>query len=49
MRNEIQNSGVVLDAEFTEDIRLIINDNGTKLTPFMKLFWQQQQEAFAKN
>eukprot|EP00112_Aurelia_sp_Birch-Aquarium-sp1_P011129 Seg2347.5 transcript_id=Seg2347.5/GoldUCD/mRNA.D3Y31 product="hypothetical protein" protein_id=Seg2347.5/GoldUCD/D3Y31 len=37
MRNEIQNSGVVLGAEFTEDIRMIMNDNGAKLTPFMKL------------
>ena len=49
MRNAIQNSGVVLQSEFSQDLQSIMTGNKEKLTPFMKLFWQQQQEAFTKS
>ena len=49
MKNAIQKSGLVLQSEFSQDIQSIMTGNKEKLTPFMKLFWQQQQEAFTKN
>lgn len=45
MRHIIHSSGVRLDSEFSQDIRSIMTSNENKLTPFMKLFWQQQQQA----
>ena len=49
MRQAIHNSGVALHPEFFQDVRSIMSGNKEKLTPFMKLFWQQQQEAFTKS
>ena len=49
MRQAIQKSGVVLQSEFSQDVRYLMSGNKEKLTPFMKLFWQQQQEAFTKS
>ena len=49
MKSAIQKSGLVLQSEFSQDIQSIMTGNKEKLTPFMKLFWQQQQEAFTKS
>ena len=49
MRNAISSSGVALDSEFAQDVKSIMTGNEKRLTPFMKLFWQQQQEAFTKS
>ncbi|CAB3981384.1 Hypothetical predicted protein [Paramuricea clavata] len=45
MGQAIQKSGVVLQSEFSQDVRSLMSGNKEKRTPFMKLFWQQQQES----
>lgn len=55
MKQEIENEYVPLDREINEDILKIMDENFTiyqdqasdQATPFMKLFWDQQQKIFS--
>lgn len=46
MRNEQQKNNVEIDHELSNDLADIITKAGSKVTPFMNLFWQQQQKLF---
>ena len=46
MKQEIENKYVPLDKEISEDISKIMAENLDQATPFMKLFWDQQQNIF---
>ena len=43
MKMEINKSSVIIDKELSDDFTTIFS-NAKDVTPFMKLFWQQQQE-----
>lgn len=44
MKLEITKSGVLVDHELSNDVTSIIGDSSVSMTPFMGLFWQQQQK-----
>ena len=52
MENEIKlNSSVIVDEELGQDIFKIMDDNSesmSSISPFMKLFWEQQKKIFGK-
>lgn len=52
MENEIKlNSSVIVDEELGQDIFRIMDDNSesmSSISPFMKLFWEQQKKLFGK-
>ena len=52
MENEIKlNSSVIVDEELGQDIFKIMDDNSesmSTISPFMKLFWEQQKKLFGK-
>ena len=45
-KQEIENKYVPLDKEISEDISKIMSENLDQVTPFIKLFWDQQQKIF---
>ena len=47
MKQEIENKYVPLDKEISENISKIMAENLDQATPFMKLFWDQQQNLFS--
>ena len=46
MKQDIENKYVPLDKEISEDISKIMTENLDQATPFMKLFWNEQQKFF---
>ena len=46
MRKELQKNNVEVDHELSNDLADIMTKAGSKVTPFMNLFWQQQQKLF---
>ena len=44
MKIEITKSGVLVDHELSNDVTSIIGDSSVSMTPFMDLFWKQQQK-----
>lgn len=46
MRNELQKNNVEIDHELGIDLADIMTKAGSKVTPFMNLFWQQQEKLF---
>ena len=49
MRLAINSSSVSVDPKLDQDVKGIISTEGSKMSPFMKLFWEQQQKAFNNN
>ena len=47
MKQEIENKYGPFDKEISEIISKIIAENLDQATPFMKLFWDQQQRFFS--
>ena len=48
LEKEIQEKGVIVDEELSDDFHNIMASNGNDVSPFMKLFWEQQKELFGK-
>ena len=48
MRTELLKSNFEVDQELNSDFTKIFDSGDNKLTPFMKLFWQQQKELFSR-
>ena len=48
MRAELLKSSVEIDNELSNDFTQILDSAGTKVTPFMNLFWQEQKRLFAR-
>jgi len=46
MENEIKVAGVEIDDELCSGLFAIMADNEQKVSPFMKLFWEQQTKLF---
>jgi hypothetical protein len=46
MRAEIHKSSIEVDHDLSNDLTTIIDQSGTKMTPFMNLFWEQQKKLF---
>lgn len=44
LQKEIQNNGVYLDRELSSDFEHIMKNAGENITPFMRMFWDQQTE-----
>lgn len=49
MRTELKKSSIEINHELSNDFASILDNAGTKVTPFMNLFWQQQQKLFASS
>ena len=49
MRKEIATSGVKLNSELSKDVYSIMSNFEGELSPFMKLFWEQQKQFFSGN
>ena len=49
MKQEIKEHSRPVDSELNRDILSIVDKHGEKMTPFMKLFWQQQKEISLKS
>ncbi len=49
MRLDIQSAGVHVPSDLSQDIKALINDYDGTVTPFMRLFWEQQQRCFQGN
>lgn len=49
MQAELRKSSVEIDHELSSDFASILGSAGGKVTPFMNLFWQQQQKLFASS
>ncbi len=48
MRNELHKNTVLIDNELGKDFSAIINESQeSDMTPFMKLFWQEQKKLFS--
>ena len=48
MRTELQKNTVLVDNELGKDFSSIINESqDSDMTPFMKLFWQEQKKLFS--
>ena len=47
MKSEIKLTGITLSHDLSNDVK-IMNENQSKFTPFVKLFWEQQKAAFKK-
>ena len=48
MKAEIENKYIRVDKEISEDIEKIMSDNVDEITPFIKLFWDQQRKFFSE-
>lgn len=49
MQEELNKSSVHIDHELSKDFISIMGKTKHEITPFMNLFWQQQQKLFASN
>ena len=49
MEEELNKSSVHIDHELSKDFISIMGKTKHEITPFMNLFWQQQQKLFASN
>ena len=49
MKSEIKLPGITLSPDLSNDVVKIMNENRSKFTPFVKLFWEQQKAAFKKS
>ena len=49
MKSEIKLSGITLSPDLSNDVVKIMNENQSKFTPLVKLFWEQQKAAFKIN
>ena len=49
MQEELSKSSVHIDHELSKDFISIMGKTKHEITPFMNLFWQQQQKLFASN
>lgn len=49
MRTELQTSSMEIDNELSKDLITILDNEQSKITPFMKLFRQEQQKLFQKS
>ena len=47
MRREVHYNSVKVDPTISNDIKEIMSNNLDSASPFMKLFWQQQHQAFS--
>lgn len=48
MQKQISQLGITVDSTLANDIECIMDENKDKVTPFMKLFWEQQRVALDK-
>ena len=48
MEKELMMNSVAVDDDLNLDFNKIMSDNGANISPFMKLFWDQQQKLFGK-
>ena len=46
MRNELSANSVAVDSELNSDFMSILDGEDCEMTPFMKLFWQEQKKMF---
>eukprot|EP00794_Sanderia_malayensis_P014619 gene14619-16134_t len=49
MKLDIQSAGVHVPSDLSQDIKALINNYDGTVTPFMRLFWEQQQPCFQGN
>ena len=49
MQEELNKSSVHIDHELSKDFISIMGKTKYEITPFMNLFWQEQQKLFASN
>lgn len=49
MHAELQKSSIEIDNELSKELITILEAEQSKVTPFMKLFWQEQQKMFQKS
>ena len=49
MRAELQKTNIEVDHELSNDFTSILEGAGSKVTPFMNLFWQEQKELFSSS
>ena len=49
MKSEIKLSGITLSPDLSNDVVKIMNENQSKVTSFVKLFWEQQKAGFKNN
>lgn len=49
MRVELVKSSMEIDNELSSDFVKILDSADTKITPFMKLFWQEQRKLFTRS
>lgn len=49
MRTELQKSNIEIDPKLSDDFSKILDSSSAKITPFMSLFWQQQQKLFSRS
>ena len=49
MRVELEKSSMDIDNELSNDFIKILDSADTKITPFMKLFWQEQRKLFTRS
>ena len=47
MRSELQKSSINVDHELSNDFAKLLSSSNNEITPFMSLFWQQQQKLFS--
>lgn len=49
MKKEISKSSIEIDHALSNDLTTILGQSSDKMTPFMKLFWKQQQKLFSSS
>lgn len=49
MKQQISSMGVEVNKGLSDDFDVIMNNNSKNITPFMKLFWEQQKLAAKSN
>lgn len=50
MRVELEKTNIEVDRELSNDFSKILNSaNDAEITPFMKLFWEQQKKLFSSS
>ena len=49
MRVELEKSSMEIDNELSNDFVKILDSADTKITQFMKLFWQEQRKLFTRS
>ena len=49
MRVELEKSRMEIENELSNDFVKILDSADTKITPFMKLFWQEQRKLFTRS